>query len=156
MIEHLWGTAFVNVNTVWSISKNVLNELRSYILCIVFVWSSLLIIRVYLVYIFYQFFRQVSFTSICVLCVFCLFWVFNSISSEVKKNNTLVSRNAGDEKNIHPVGHKFIFFNRFSTGILISSLVSFAFFDSCFFFCCFFELKNVYYDTHSTMQAGEW
>ena len=71
------------------------------------------------------------------------------------KNNTLVSGNAGDEKNIHPVGHKFIFFNRFSAGILISSLVSFAFFDSCFLFCCFFELKNVYSDTHSTMRAGE-
>ena len=53
------------------------------------------------------------------------------------KNNTLVSGNAGDEKNLHPGGHKFIFLNRFSGVLLFSSLVSFALFDSCFCRCCY-------------------
>ena len=50
-----------------------------------------------------------------------------------------------------------LFFNRFSGDILFSSLVSFAFFYSCFFIVCllFFELKNVYSDTQSTVLAGE-
>ena len=46
---------------------------------------------------------------------------------------------------------KNFFFNRFSGYILFSSLVSFAFSDSSFF-----ELKNVYSDTHWTIRAGEW
>ena len=45
------------------------------------------------------------------------------------------------------------FFNRFSGDILFSSLISFAFFDSCL--CLFFGIKNVYSDTHSTMWAGK-
>ena len=47
---------------------------------------------------------------------------------------------------------KNFFFNRFSGYILFSSLVSFAFSDSSLFF----ELKNVYSDTHWTIRAGEW
>ena len=67
-----------------------------------------------------------------------------------KTKNTLVSGNAGDQKNLHPGGHKFFFFfNRFSGHILFSSLVSFAFSDSSLFF----ELKNVYSDTHWTMRG---
>ena len=77
------------------------------------------------------------------------------------KKVTLVSGNAGDEKKLHPGGHKFIFFNQFSRDILFSSLVYFDFFDSSFLFVCFvfllfllfFEIKNVYSDTHSTMRA---
>ena len=49
-------------------------------------------------------------------------------------------------------------FNRFSRDILFSSLVSFAFFDSCFFlFVCFMfsEIKNVYSDINLTMRTGE-
>ena len=53
-----------------------------------------------------------------------------------------------------------LFFNQFSGDILFSFLVSFTFFYSrffLFFFCCLlFEIKNVYSDTHSTMQVGEW
>ena len=30
--------------------------------------------------------------------------------NQAKKKNTLVSGNAGDEKNLHPGGRKFIFF----------------------------------------------
>ena len=68
-----------------------------------------------------------------------------------------------DEKNLHPGGRKFIgYFNRFSGDILFSSLVSFDFFYSCFFVvvvavvvCLFFQLKNVYSDTHRTLRAGE-
>ena len=66
-----------------------------------------------------------------------------------KQKNTLVSGNAGDQKNLHPGGHNFFFFNRFSGHILFSSLVSFAFSDSSLFF----ELKNVYSDTHWTMRG---
>ena len=53
-----------------------------------------------------------------------------------------------------------LFFCRFSGDILFSSLVYFAFFVFlfCFVFllvCLFFEIKNIYSDTHSTMRAGE-
>ena len=37
-------------------------------------------------------------------------------------------RHAGDEKNLHSGGRKFIFFHRFSRDILFSVFVSFAFF----------------------------
>ena len=69
-----------------------------------------------------------------------LFWKFEI---EVKQNNTLLSGNADDEENLHRSGRKFIFLNRFSGDILFSSLVSFAFFGSCFclFACCFLKLK---------------
>ena len=33
---------------------------------------------------------------------------------QFKKKNTLVSGNADDEKNLHPGGRKFIFFNQFN------------------------------------------
>ena len=48
---------------------------------------------------------------------------------KTKKKKTLVSGNAVDQKNLHPGGRKFIFFNRFSGNIL--SLFFFIFF--CFF-----------------------
>ena len=57
---------------------------------------------------------------------------------------TLVSGNAGDEKNLHPGGRRFIFFNRFSGDILFSSLVSlfsFILVFLCLFICCFLKLK---------------
>ena len=64
-----------------------------------------------------------------------------------KKKKNLVSGNAGDEKNLHSGGRKLIFLNRFFGDILLSSLVSFAFFVFCFFvfFCllvCFLKLKT--------------
>ena len=51
------------------------------------------------------------------------------------------------------------FFNRLFGDIFFSSLVSFDFFGSCFcvVVCLlFFEIKNVYPDTHSTMRVAEW
>ena len=87
------------------------------------------------------------------------------------KKNTLVSRNAGDEKNCSLAAAIF-FFNRFSGDILFSYLVSFAFFAFLFFFLLLllsffvllffllvyliFEIKNIYSDTHWAMRAGEW
>ena len=76
-----------------------------------------------------------------------------------QKNNTLVSGNAGDKKNLPPGGHKFGFLSRFSRDIIFSSLVYFAFLILVFFVVVclmFFELKNVYSDAHPTMRAGEW
>ena len=32
----------------------------------------------------------------------------------IKEKNTLISGNAGDEKNLHPGGRNFIFFNQFN------------------------------------------
>ena len=66
------------------------------------------------------------------------------------KKITLVSGNAGEEKNLHPGSHKFIFFNRFSGDFLFSALVSFDFFGFLIYlFVClmFFEIKNIYFDT---------
>ena len=56
----------------------------------------------------------------------------------------------GDEKNLHPDGHKFIS-NCFSGDILFSSLLSYAFFVFSFYLpvCLLFEIKNIYSDTHS-------
>ena len=75
-----------------------------------------------------------------------------------KNKKNLISGNAGNKKNLHPGRHKFFFFNQFSRDILFPFLVSFAFFYFCFvLFVCllFFEIKNVYSDTHSTMRACE-
>ena len=60
---------------------------------------------------------------------------------EKRKENTLVSGNAGDQRNAHPGDSKFISFNQFSGHILFSSLVSFAFLCSCFLllFVCFLK-----------------
>ena len=59
----------------------------------------------------------------------------------------------GDEKNTHWGGQISFFFDQFSRNILFSSLfylfLSFAFAFACFFF----EIKNIYSDTHSTMQV---
>ena len=85
-------------------------------------------------------------------------FVFNKLDNESfrPKKITLVSGNADDKKNLHPGGRKFIFFNRFSGDLLFTSLFSFSFFDSCFFVCLFdvFD-KNVYSNSHLTMQADE-
>ena len=51
---------------------------------------------------------------------------------KAKENNTLVSGNTGDKKNLHPDGRIYLFFTQFSGDILFSSLVSFAFFYSGF------------------------
>ena len=63
----------------------------------------------------------------------------------IYKKNSLVYRNAGDEKCLHPGSHKLIFLNQFSGDILFSSLASFAFFVFLFSFfllvCLFFEIK---------------
>ena len=59
-----------------------------------------------------------------------------------KKTKTLVFGNAGDEKNLHPGGRKFVFFNQFSGDILFPSLVSFAFFVFLYFCACLFVFWN--------------
>ena len=71
----------------------------------------------------------------------------SKIRPKKKKKKILVSGNAGDEKNLHAGGRKFIFFNRFSGNILFSSLLSFAFNVFLFFyvfclFVCFSKLKK--------------
>ena len=72
-------------------------------------------------------------------------FLFLITKAKKKKKNTLVSGNAGDEKNLHPGNRKFIFLNWFSGDILFSFLVPFAFLGSCFFLLlfvyCFFKLK---------------
>ena len=64
----------------------------------------------------------------------------------------LVSGNAGDEKNLHPGRSKFIFLIDFPE-IFFFSLVSFAFLILVFSSLMFFEIKNVYSNTHSTIRA---
>ena len=73
---------------------------------------------------------------------------------QVGQKKNIVSGNAGDEKNLHPGSHKFLYIYRISKNILFSSLVSFAF-DVFLLFCLFFEIKNIYSDTHSAMREGE-
>ena len=46
-----------------------------------------------------------------------------------------------------------LFFNRFSGDFFLSSLVSFVFLFIFLFACLFFEIKNTYSDTHSTMRV---
>ena len=66
--------------------------------------------------------------------------------SKAKKNNTLVSGNAGDEKNIHPDGRNFFqiflpeIFSFLHLFLLLFLILVFCY---CFLF---FELKNVYSD----------
>ena len=74
------------------------------------------------------------------------FWLccldFHQLSFKRKaKKKTLVSRNAGDKKNLHLGSHQLCSF-----GILVGFV----------FACLFLEIKNIYSDTHSTMQVGEW
>ena len=81
-------------------------------------------------------------------------------SEKLIKLFSLVSGNAGDKKNLHSSGRNFFFFfffDRFSRDILFYSLVSFVFFDYFFFvvYLFLFEHKNVYCDTHSSLQASE-
>ena len=66
----------------------------------------------------------------------CVLLISKTKKKKIKKNNTLLSGNAGDEKNLNSGGRNFFSFDRCSRDILFSSLASFAFFDSCFFFCC--------------------
>ena len=65
-------------------------------------------------------------------------------------NNTLVSGNAGDKKNLHSGDRNFICFNQFSGDVIFSSLVSFAFFGSFFSAVCFLK---VYSDAHWIKRA---
>ena len=80
--------------------------------------------------------------------------MFLRVDHETKRNNTLFSEMWVTRKIFIREAANLFFFNRFSVDILISSLVSFVFF-ILFFVSLFFELKNVYSDTHSTMRAGE-
>ena len=64
--------------------------------------------------------------------------ISQNISQNKAKRDTIVSGNAGDEKNLPLGGHRFIFFNRFSGDVLFSSLVLVLFLYSCFFFACLF------------------
>ena len=57
-----------------------------------------------------------------------------------------------------PGRSQICFFNRRSGDIIFSSLVSFVFLCILVLFfclCLFFEIKNIYSDTHLTMRAGE-
>ena len=65
-------------------------------------------------------------------------------------------RKCGWQEKSSPRRPQIYFSNRFSGDILLSSLVSFAFLYFCLFLlvCLFFEIKNIYPDTHSTMRAG--
>ena len=56
----------------------------------------------------------------------------------IMPKKTPVSRNTNEMKNIYLGGHRFTFFNQFFRDILLSSLVSFAFFVFLFFFACSF------------------
>ena len=79
---------------------------------------------------------------------------------QVQKEKYSCFRKCDDEKNLPPRRPQFfIFFNRFCGDILFYYLVCFAFFVFlyfCLFVGLFFEIKNIYSDTHSTMRAGEW
>ena len=68
-----------------------------------------------------------------------------------KKKKKLVSGNAGDENNLHPGAHKFIFLIDFLEILLLLFLILLF----CLFVCLlFFETINVYADIHSTMRSG--
>ena len=73
-----------------------------------------------------------------------------------KKQKNCFRKCGGLEKS-SPGRPQIYFFNRFSGDVLFSSIDSFGFFVFLFFslFVCFFEIKNIYPDTHSTMRAGE-
>ena len=79
--------------------------------------------------------------------------------SVFRPKNTFISENAGDEKNLHPGGRKFIFLidfpEIFSFLFYFIYLFFLLFSYSCFFACLFLEIKDIYSDTHSTMQASE-
>ena len=75
-----------------------------------------------------------------------------------KNKKSMASENAGDQKNLHPGAHKFIFVIDFPE--IFSSLryflLSFLF---SWFFACFFVFWNwkyIYSNTHSTVRVGEW
>ena len=81
-----------------------------------------------------------------------------------QKKNTLVSRNASDEKNLRPGGRKFIFlksvFRKYSLFFFSFFCCCFlgVFLYSCFFLllfllvCIFFEIKSIYSDTRSVWE----
>ena len=68
--------------------------------------------------------------------------MLNTCQTFYAEPKKIVSGNAGDEKNLHPGGRKFIFFNWFSGDTVFSFLVSFAFYVFLFFclFLCFLKL----------------
>ena len=73
------------------------------------------------------------------------------------KNNILVSRNAGDEKNLHQGGRKSMFLNPFFGDILFSFVLSLAFFVFFFFFACLFIIwKWKYIFWYTFDYAGGW
>ena len=91
---------------------------------------------------------------------FCVAMLITSILNDPtiwgpKKKNTLLSRNTGDQKNFHPGGRKFVL-KWFSGDLLFPSLVSFAFFDSCFscLFVGFWNQKCIFWYTFN--YAGRW
>ena len=69
-----------------------------------------------------------------------------------KKLKNSCSRSAGDKKNLHPSDRKSIFFL-----INFPEKLSFVLWFLLLFLysCLFFEIKNIYSDTHSVMKTGE-
>ena len=72
--------------------------------------------------------------------------------NQAKKNNTLVTGNTSDEKNLFfLIDFSAIFSFLHYSLLLFLILLPFA----VVIFLLFFELKNVYSDTYSTTLAGE-
>ena len=93
---------------------------------------------------------QIIFSKVPVLMLLYL------IVEHLGQKNPLVSGNAGDKKNLHPGGRKFIFLIDFLEifSFLLQFLLPFLYFCLFLLVCLFFEIKNIYPDTHSTMRAG--
>ena len=79
-----------------------------------------------------------------------------------QKKNTLLSGNAGDDKNLHPGllnwfsrRYSLLFFS-FSCFFVFLLLLFFCLFVCLLFICLFFKIWNIYSDTHSTTRLGEW
>ena len=79
-----------------------------------------------------------------------------------QKKNTLLSGNAGDDKNLHPGllnwfsrRYSLLFFS-FSCFFVFLLLLFFCLFVCLLFVCLFFKIWNIYSDTHSTTRLGEW
>ena len=87
-------------------------------------------------------------------------WTLNSLtkvrSNRAKKNSCF--RKCRWREKSSPRLPQIYFFNWFSGDIFFSFLVSFACFVFLFFLlvCLFFEIKNIYSDTYSTLRVGEW
>ena len=79
---------------------------------------------------------------------------------KAKQNNTLLFGNASVKKNLHPGRRKFIFLTNFLEilSFIIQFLLLFLYFCSFSLFllaCLFFEIRNIYSDTHLTIREGE-